>query len=223
MSLVDAVHFRRSEHSWTEADSAAGFMLRYLLPVRRQLMALLGGESEADQALIVLIAHLVQAGFGNHNRGRLRDFLLRGVRSAARARRVDRAKASGSQTLPQQTDIDALTFDSPQWVGFWRDDLLQRTWRSLERFQHAEPGQPLYSLLKVATANPKEAPAVLTVRLLEEEGLTISEAKLVDLLPVARREFAQRLSDEIAETLQEPDAKAIKEEIKAVGLQSVFA
>ena len=36
------INLVRSSHPWTEADSAAGFVLRYLAPMRRQLTAILG-------------------------------------------------------------------------------------------------------------------------------------------------------------------------------------
>ncbi len=45
-----SVNLVRSSQSWTEADSAAGFVLRYLAPMRRQLASALGSNAEADEA-----------------------------------------------------------------------------------------------------------------------------------------------------------------------------
>ena len=59
-----SVNLVRSSQSWTETDSAAGFVLRYLSPMRQQLARVLGSDDEADQALKVLLTHLVTAGFG---------------------------------------------------------------------------------------------------------------------------------------------------------------
>ena len=54
--------------------------------MRRQLTSVFGSTEHADEALKLLLAHLVSIGFGDQKQGRLRDFLLRGIRSAAKSR-----------------------------------------------------------------------------------------------------------------------------------------
>ena len=83
---TSAVTLVRTSQAWSQADSAAGFVLRYLAPMRRQMAVLLESTEQADEGLKMIIAHLVSAGFGDHKHDRLRDFLLRSIRSAARKR-----------------------------------------------------------------------------------------------------------------------------------------
>src|SRR6056297_251404 len=108
---ISSVNLVRSSHPWTQANSAAGFVLRYLLPMRRQLSEILGSDELADEALKRLLAHLVAVGFGEHKRGRLRDFLLRAIRSAAK---------QCVQELPAQSrpklNLESITLESKAWL-----------------------------------------------------------------------------------------------------------
>ena len=215
---TSSVNLVRSSNPWTEADSAAGFVLRYLSPMRRQLIASLGSEQQADEALKLLLAHLVSAGFGDYKKGRLRDFLVRGLRSAAKSRLSE---------LPQdetpQVDWEQLTIESKEWLRLWREGLLERAWRSLERKEHAEPELPVYSVLHLATTNPQATPEMLAVQVNTEFGLQIDQRVVREVLPEARSMFAQLVADEVAETLGTPTIEEVKREIGQLGLGKAFA
>ncbi len=215
---TSTVNLVRSSHPWTKADSAAGFVLRYLTPMRRQLISLLGDEAHADEALKLLLAHLVSVGFGEHKQGRLRDFLVRGMRSAARTH-VNEVELSQRPAL----DLDGLTLESREWLSFWREGLLERAWRSLERKEHAEPNSPVYSVLHLATVNPNATPTMLVVQINTEFGITVDEEKVRETLPVARAMFAQLVADEVAETLESPSSDDVKREINQLGLGRAFS
>ncbi len=212
-----ATRWFRASQSWTEASSAAGFSLRYLIPVRRQLIALLGSEDEADEGLGLLISHLVKAGFGDRSGVRLRDHLLKAVRSATRACLKRRNTAPWNQQ-----EAPSVTADSPQWLQYWRDGLLQRAWRALERMEHAEPSMPLFSVLHTATRMPQETEAVLAVRIAEETGLAIDQRRVTETLPRAREVFAGLLKDEIRGTLDNPGEAEVQAEIEALGLHAAM-
>ncbi len=138
--------------------------------MRRQLIALLGTEQQADEALNLLLAHLVSAGFGDYKKGRLRDFLVRGLRSAAKSRLSEMPKDE-----TPGVDLEQLTIESKEWLRLWREGLLERAWRSLERKEHAEPELPVYSVLHQATANPEATPEMLAVQINTEFGLQIDQ------------------------------------------------
>lgn len=212
------VNLVRTTHPWTAADNAAGFVLRYLAPMRRILIQSLGSPAEADEALRKLLSHLVSAGFGKHRRGRLRDFLIKGIRSAAMNR-----ISSMPEAVAQQTSLDELTSDSRMWLTYWREGLLERAWRSLERQEHSAPEMPFYSVLHCATANPQSTPAMLVVQIASEFNLTLDEQAVQSTLITARGLFAQVLADEVAETLQDPSEEDVKEEIALLGLGKAFS
>ncbi|MDG2222766.1 MAG: hypothetical protein P8L85_15410 [Rubripirellula sp.] len=211
------VNLVRTTHPWTAADNAAGFVLRYLAPMRRILIQSLGSPGEADEALRKLLSHLVSAGFGKHRQGKLRDFLIKGIRSAAMKRISAMPEADA-----QATSLDELTPDSKIWLTFWREGLLERAWRSLERQEHATPEMPFYSVLHCATANPQSTSAMLVVQVAAEFKLTLDEQAVQSTLITARGLFAQVLADEVAETLQDPSDEDVKEEVALLGLSKAF-
>lgn len=213
-----SVNLVRSSHSWTEAESAAGFVLRYLSPMRKLLIGVMGSQQEADQALRILLTHLVSAGFGEHQKGRLRDYLARAVRSCAKARMTENdSLAEGEERLA------AAVADSKQWIKLWRDCLLERAWRALERQEHLDPDRPLYTVLWTSTVNPKAPPDELADAIAERTGTKLSPPQLHQLKTEAKAAFAQVLADEIVETLENPDKSAVKSEIQSLGIGSAFA
>ncbi|NND96259.1 MAG: hypothetical protein HKN47_02890 [Pirellulaceae bacterium] len=216
--LNSSVNLVRSSHSWTEADSAAGFVLRYLSPMRRQLASVLGSTEEADEALKLLLGHLVQAGFGEHKRGRLRDFLVRGIRSCAKARMGELPEADR-----RELNLDGVTLGSREWISFWRECLLDRAWRALERHEHSHDDEPVFSVLNAATADSSATSDVLAARIREEFGVEIDSSQIEKILPLARALFAQLIADEVVETLESPSKADVKEEIKALGMAQAFS
>ncbi|MEL7266204.1 MAG: hypothetical protein AAFP69_15525, partial [Planctomycetota bacterium] len=153
---TSSVSLARTSAGWTKATSAAGFVLRYLGAMRAQLIDLFSNYTDdeqaaaaADESLRRLLSHLVKAGFGEHGKGRLRDFLIRGIRSAAKMY-VNSADGAGLS----EVDFKRLSSVSPKWIGHWRDTMLERAWRSLERYEYSEPDSMVYSALMVSAQHP---------------------------------------------------------------------
>ncbi|EKJ99135.1 hypothetical protein RBSH_05602 [Rhodopirellula baltica SH28] len=244
------VRLSRSRQTWTGAGSAAGFVLRYLPPMRRLLTDVLGSESDADRALAILISHLVKAGYSGHAKGRLRDFLILGLRSAAKARVTEieaKAKKAGESVTPRELDLDSAKTESRKWLSYWREGLLQRTWRALEREQHRErtrvhriesgevdsgdagvvaiePVNDLvHDVMRMVADHSGESSEVIAGRVAELAERSVSAAEVKRQLPIARSLFAQLLADEISLTLENADAKAIQAEISKLGLQKAFS
>lgn len=207
----------RSSHPWTQADSAAGFVLRYAMAMRRHLIAALGSATDADEALNLLLTHLINSGFGEHRHGKLRDLVILGLRSAVRARWKD--KADDQRVLEC---LEQLKPESSEWLRSWREGLLERAWRSLERLEHSHPESPVYSILHSATAKPQATPEILVVQIAAETGVQTDQEMIRKLLPEARAMFAQLLADEVADTLDDPDSNDIKQEIRILGLSRAF-
>jgi hypothetical protein len=216
--------------------------------MRRLMIDVVGGEKEADRALAILVAHLVKAGFSGHDRGRLRDFLVRGIRSAAKAGYDEIVQQSGKEesldigpppTPPKPPNVDVATLESPQWLGYWRDGILQRSWRSLERFQHARrydrlangsevavdaPREDLiHDVLRVAMSYPAETMELWAGRVAAMVGRPVKVDEVRGQLELARIRFAQQIADEVAQTLETPDPHMIQAEIKTLGLGKAFA
>jgi len=212
-----SVHLVRSSNPWTNASSAAGFVLRYSLTVRKMLISILGSSEGADDCLRLLIAHLVSAGFGDNKKGRLRDFLIRAIRSTVKAKL---GESEESEKITAK--VDAIKNDNEQWLSLWRTGLLERAWRSLERKEHHHPEKPLYSVLHCATTASKKENQSLKERLQEERGIDMDSKTIEERLTEARASFAQLLADEVAETIESPTKETVKSELKILGLTKAF-
>lgn len=212
------VNLVRSSQSWTEAESAAGFVLRYLPPMRKRLILVMGSEQEADQALKILLTHLVSAGFGEHRKGRLRDYLSRAVRSCAKARLSDRGRWEA-----EQERVSAILQDSREWLLMWRDCLLGRAWRALERMEHQDAKQPLYTVLWTSTINAKASLDELVDAVEKQCDVKLGQADLQQLKADAKAVFAQLLADEVVETLEKADKISVKKEIQSLGIGGAFS
>ena len=217
-STRSTVNLVRSSHSWTEAESAAGFVLRYLSPMRKQLTSIMGSESEADQALRILLTHLVSAGFGEHRKGRLRDFLSRAVRSCAKARLSENGRLES-----ESHRLATATPDSKEWLMMWRDCVLERAWRALERMEHQDKERPVYSVLWTSTVNAKASLDELAVAVEKKCGVKLDQIKVQQLKSEGKASFAQLLADEVVETLATPDKASVKKEIQSLGIGGVFS
>jgi len=198
---------------WTQSPSAAALIVRYLAPMRQQLLQWTSRESITDDSLQMLIGHLVAHGFGQHGRGRMRDFLIRGIRSAAKA-------TIGEIAENDRPAIDFASWkaDSPDWIAHWRGELLVRVWRELERDEHHEPSRPLYSILKTATEHPRENAEMLAVRINTQSDSAVDPATIQTLIVPARKRFAELVLQEVAHTLEDRTEAALMAELHAIGL-----
>ncbi|MEO1615090.1 MAG: hypothetical protein AAFV88_04520 [Planctomycetota bacterium] len=186
--------------------------------MRKQLVVTLGTERDADQSLRMLLTHLVSAGFGDHKKGLLRDFLAKAVRSCARARLTDKGRLES-----EQEKLSAVVPDSKTWLTLWRDCLLERAWRALERQEHSAPDRPLYTVLWHSTVRSKATHEELAAAVNERTGQSLAAGEIQQLKVDAKAAFAQLLADEIVETLEVPDRESVKREIQILGIGSAFA
>lgn len=251
VTTSSSVYLARSKQTWTGAGSAAGYVLRYMIPMRRLMLDIVGSEKEADRSLAILVAHLVKAGFSGHDKGRLRDFLVRGIRSAAKARfeEVNQdiqsgTKQNGKSTQPPTPPrLEVAQLESVDWIRYWREGILQRAWRSLERYQHAcryrRPASKdaaskdaaadqlpdediIHDSLRVAMSYPKETMEQWAGRVATMAGRAVTPDQFQVQVELARVRFAQQIADEVAQTLEHSDPKAIHAEIKSLGLAKAF-
>lgn len=198
------VKLARNSTRWSKADSAGGFTMRYMVAMRNYLIELWDDGESVDQSLAMLLTHLSSKGFGTAEKGRLRDFLLNSTRAVV----IAYCKRSTTQAPP----IHRITSSDPDWLRCWRDCLLARVWRSLERYQHANPDSREYDVLRLATAHPQSSSAMLALR------LKMPPDAFSTTLASAQLRFAQMLADEVAETIESANHADVREELEALQL-----
>lgn len=176
--------------------------------MRGQLIELFGDAELADQAIALLLSHLAKKGYNGLARGRLRDFLIRGIRSAAKVVLAD---------LPEDKRPDAdpktLRSDSEAWLGYWRQCLLEATWRAFEREEHQAPETFAFTALWNARTHPEETLASLAVRISRDKQQQIEPRDVAEQLPQSRKAFAELLARQVASTLENPTPEAVRKEI----------
>ena len=130
--------------------------------------------------------------------------------------------ALGPENERPQTNLDAVTSESGEWLGFWRDCLLERAWRSLERYEHANPDMPVYTVLFAIKSLPKATTAQLAQQASKESGNQVDEETVNRALKMGRTMYAQLIADEVVETLESPTKEDVKREIQALGMTGAF-
>src|SRR5262249_20722825 len=99
------------------------------------------------------------------------------------------------------------------------EELLQRTWTALDDFE-GRTGQPYHTLLRVRT----ERPMLSSEELARELGPQLGKAYTIDgvrkALQRARDKFADLLLEEVAQSLGEPGAEDLGQELRDLGLLS---
>lgn len=208
---ASTVNLARESTRWSQADSAGGYTMRYITAMRNYLIEMWSDSDAADKSLVLLLNHLSTKGFGEAGKGKLRDFLLRSARSAATAHH----RREESNAAPP---VDSMKVTDPNWLRHWNACLLGRVWRSLERHQHANEGNSEYSILRASKDHPKDDLKMLTTRITTETKKAWSEDDVKNALASGQRRFAQLIADEVTDTLEEPSAQDVKDELKALGL-----
>ncbi len=205
-SHESTVKLARNSTRWSKADSAGGFTMRYMTAMRNYLIEQWNNGEAVDQSLVLLLTHLSSKGFGTAEKGRLRDFLLNSTRA------VVIAYCKRTKTTPPP--LENITTEDPQWLESWRECLMGRVWRSMERYQHANPQSREFDVLRLATDHPQSAPAMLALR------VKLPPDEFSQTLAAARLRFAQLLADEVADTLESPNPDDVREELESLDLLS---
>lgn len=213
MSSKDSNSRQPSAVPWTQAGSAAAFVIRYVSPMRRQLVLWLQDEPLADQALALFINHLVSKGYGSHCTGRLRDFLFRGMLSSVKVC-LQKTASAGRPVI----DLRQLQSDPSGWIEHWAQCLQDHAWRGLEQWQHKNPGQLDFVLMQATLRQPAASLPVLAAHVTAETGQPIDQQALPKQIQAARRRWLNLLAKEVALTLDQPSRESIRDEMQVLKL-----
>lgn len=217
MNKKTGIQFNHSEYRWDTAESAASFVLRYICTLRKFIHQGLQHQEFASLILNDLVQQLVNTGYQNTTYRHLRDYLIFSIKEHS----TNRLKES-TQTLSKEEAIKWINEDlkpnSTKWLQCWRDSLLERAWRSLERLEHNEPQTPLYSIFHAFSVKPSASLSMLNVELATTVGLRLTEHQIGDLLSEAKITFAQLIVDEISETISNSSRENILQEVQTLGL-----
>jgi hypothetical protein len=200
---------------WSQVKDPAQFVLRYSLAIRAYLLALLKDEHDADDVSQDFVLHFLQRGLtaADPDRGRFRDYLKVAVRRAALAHQRKAARGGEQVALSDAALARCEEAADRSWQAQWRECLVQRAWRGIERYAQAHPACGYDVALTIAREAPALDSAARAKLASQQLGRTVSAASFRQMLRRGRSLLRELLAREVALTLREPTPAAIEEEL----------
>ncbi len=205
--------------SQAQPDALRDFFLRYQGAVLRYFQTALRDPDIATDLTQDFALRFVRGDFWNvaPDRGRFRDFLRVALANLLRDhRRRQKVRAAGAAFVPGLHDPvdDDSDLADPEFDESWRNELLARTWISLEQHQ-TTTGEPYFTALKLKADRSDDSSAVLaeSFNAVRTEVTPISEPAFRKTLQRARDHFGELLLREVAETLAVPTRAELEREL----------
>jgi RNA polymerase sigma-70 factor (ECF subfamily) len=205
-----------------EAASARQALLeRYGRAVHRYLLGALHDAHAADELAQEFALRFLQGAYhgADPQRGRFRDF-VKGVLSHLLAdyhkkrRHLQPLPTEGWE--PPSRSPDAPDLDQP-FLDSWRDELLNRAWKALEKIEH-QTGQRFYAVLRFRADHPELRSAQMAEQLTVHLGKPVTAAWVRQTLHRARDKFADLLIHDVVPTLKTPTIEELEQELLDLGL-----
>src|SRR5438132_3830592 len=207
------------------ADTANGarqqLLERYGGAVRRYLRTLLHDPDAADELFQEFALHLVRGKLrgANPKYGRFRNFvkgtlfhLIADYRKQQRKwPRPLPAKRAALAVRPEELECDR------RFVESWCDELLARSWAALAEVE-AATGRPFHAVLRFRAEHPEMRSPQMAEQLAARLGRPFTAAGVRQILHRAREKFADLLLQEVTDSLENPTAEQLEQELVELGL-----
>jgi RNA polymerase sigma-70 factor (ECF subfamily) len=211
-------------HRGDQDEAAAArqeLMVRYCGAVYRYLLRAVRDGSVAEDLTQEFALRFLQGRFGQVDReqGRFRNY----VKGALFRLVQDHYRSQGRDPRPVSLAPDspiAAPDDNSAEEAFrdsWRQELLSRAWKALERVQD-ETGQPYHDVLRSRVEAPELSSTQLAEQLSARRGRTLSAVGVRQLLHRARERFAELLLDDIRQSLEGAPPERLAEELAELNL-----
>jgi RNA polymerase sigma-70 factor (ECF subfamily) len=190
--------------------------------VHRYLLGALRDRDAADELFQEFALRFIRGDFkhANPERGRFRDYVKTALfHLIADYRR--RQKARPQALTPGVDDPAApaahLAESEQAFLESWREQLMDRTWQSLAKFE-TETGLPYHTTLRCRT----EHPLLSSGELAEQLGARLGKSYTIDAvrqaLHRAREKFTEVLVREVEASLEHPSRDQLEQELSDLGL-----
>jgi RNA polymerase sigma-70 factor (ECF subfamily) len=193
---------------------------RYRRAVHRYLLGALHDPHSADELTQEFALRFMQGECrgADPRLGRFRDFvkgvlfhLLAAYHKQRRRQQPLPAEGWEPAAGPDVADLDQPFLDS------WRDELLNRAWKALEQLQQ-QRGPPFYAVLRFRADHLDLRSAQMAEQLSTLLGKPVTAAWVRQTLHRARDKFADLLLNDVAQTLPNPTAEELEQELLDLGL-----
>jgi DNA-directed RNA polymerase specialized sigma24 family protein len=195
---------------------------RYGGAVRRYLLGALRDEDAAAEVFQEFAYRLLHGDMrgADPERGRFRQF-VKGVLFHLVAdhhrKRQRQPHALHPDTPEPAVDPTSVADQDREFLTSWRDDLLARAWLALEQYEK-ESGKPFYTVLRFRVDHADLPSARLAAELGGKLGKALTAAGVRQTLHRAREQFADLVLDEVVQSLSDPNADRVEQELIELGL-----
>jgi RNA polymerase sigma-70 factor (ECF subfamily) len=203
-------------------EAKQALLERYRGAIERYLLGALHDQDAADEcaqefALRFLHGDLKGA---DEEKGRFRDYvkgvLFRLVADFHNKKKREPGKLSDHDFDPGK-DCPLAQEREEAFRMSWREDLLTRTWKALERVEK-EHHQPYFTVLRFRAEHPDYSSTQMAEKLSVQLNKAVNAAGVRKTLERARERYGDLLLDEIAQAMDRPTREAIAEELVQLGL-----
>jgi RNA polymerase sigma factor (sigma-70 family) len=147
-------------------------------------------------------------------RGRFRDYVKRAVQNMISdhfRRKKVRQTRNSPLVEPAVEDPGLIQFEK-QFVASWRNDLLDRAWKSLSELEHSS-GQPYHKVLRFRVDHPDLPSGKAAEKLSEMIGRELTPGAVRQAVLRSRRKFVDFLLSEVLKSLDRPSQEELEEEL----------
>lgn len=210
---------RRAHHSDPGAAASAQQMLleQYGGAIQRYLLAAVRSPEVANDLFQEFAIKFLRGDFvtADPAKGKFRSFvktvLFRMV--ASHYRKLSARKVINVGDVPEPEQLDTTQYeDEAAFIGAWRSEVLENTWKSLEAFE-AEGGPKYNTVLRARVGNPAADSDELAAIVSRETGREISSGNVRVLVHRSRDKFAALLIQNIANSLENPTRAMVESEL----------
>jgi RNA polymerase sigma-70 factor (ECF subfamily) len=195
-------------------------MERYCGAVYRYLLSAVRDPNVADDLTQEFALRFIQGRFAGAERGqgRFRNYVKTALFHLVNDHH--RRQGKGPRSVPledNQPAPDEGAADDQAFRESWRQEILSRAWKGLERIQR-ESGQPFHDILRFRVENPDLPSGKIAEQLGPRLGKTMTAAGVRQLLHRARERFADLLLEDIRQSLPGESDDALLEELAELNL-----
>jgi RNA polymerase sigma-70 factor (ECF subfamily) len=227
-------HLSRIETHWTQvfrahrgegsvvAKERAALMERYGGAVRRYLLGSLRDPEAADDLAQEFAVRFLRGDFRNADpgRGRFRDYVKRAVYNLMtdhRRARKARPRSLDGEVPDPATPAPSLADHDSQFLESWRGELMAKAWAALDQVQ-SRTGQPFADVLRMRVQQPDLRSPQLAEQLSARLGRPVNAGWVRQNLHRARDLLVESLVREVEQSLEDPSAERLEEELDELGL-----
>lgn len=217
-------HLSRIETSWAALlrahDPAASgaraardrLILRYSGAVYRYLLGALRDPDAAADLCQEFAVRFLRGDFrrAEPSRGRFRDY----VRTVLVNLVNDHHRSRKAGVGPLDIDSPAPTDPSgDDFITEWREAVIEQTWKALEA-----ASATYYAALRLRVENAEMPSPEMAERLSDQMGRPVTAENVRKIIQRAHNKFAELLIDQVADSLEDPTAAELEEELRLLDL-----